>query len=236
MKRGLKLQKLSDSQKFRLFILYSAGAAFIAFYAAADFMPNFVLSTAERLALLCAGCFFLWAGGALFAKTTGNNKPMRINLWIFLLLYFALFITLTLFDPIWGRNGGFETIWTKEVFDRYIENSLNLVPFRTIREFLFCGDFRMIMVNLAGNLVCLMPLGILLPMISEKQNKAWVFLLTCTVIVAAVEILQFLTLAGSCDIDDLILNVGGAFLIYLFTKNKEAMGFLEHIFLLKKGE
>ena len=53
------------------------------------------------------------------------------------------------------------------------------------------------------------------------------------VIVAAVEIIQFATLSGSCDIDDLILNVFGAFLLYLFTKNREAFGLLKQIFLLE---
>ena len=78
-----------------------------------------------------------------------------------------------------------------------------------------------------------MPLGILLPLNFEKQRRTEIFLLTCVSIVAAVEILQFVTLSGSCDIDDLILNVSGAFLIYLFTKNDEAFGFLKQIFLLE---
>lgn len=232
MKRDLKLQKLFNKKSAAIF-LYAAAAIFIGFYFIVDLMPGFVLSTPGRLVLLCGGCFFLWCGGALLTKTTGDNKSMRINLWIFLGLYLTLFLTLTLFDPMWGRNGGF-VIWDKELFCAYIENSLNLVPFKTIGEFLFCGNIRLMMVNLAGNTVCLMPLGILLPLISEKQRKTGIFLLTCTAIVAVVELLQFLTLAGSCDIDDLILNVGGAFLIYLFTKNEEAMGFLEYIFLLKK--
>ena len=115
----------------------------------------------------------------------------------------------------------------------YVQNSLNLVPFRTVLQFFIKGTFYQFMVNIAGNLVCLMPLGILLPLNSEKQRKPRVFLLTCVLIVSAVEILQCATLSGSCDIDDLILNVSGAFLIYLFTKNEEAFGFLKQIFLLE---
>ena len=157
---------------------------------------------------------------------------MKINLRIFLALYLLLFATLTLFDPLWGRNGGF-VIWNKELFEMYVQNSLNLVPFKTVIQYFYRGTISQFVVNIIGNLVCLMPLGILLPLKFEKQRKTGIFLMTCVLIVSAVEILQFATLSGSCDIDDLILNVGGAFLIYLFTKNKEAFGFLKQIFLLE---
>ena len=157
---------------------------------------------------------------------------MKINLRIFLALYLLLFATLTLFDPLWGRNGGF-VIWNKELFEMYVQNSLNLVPFKTVLQYFYRGTVNQFVVNVVGNLVCLMPLGILLPLNFEKQRKTGIFLMTCALIVSAVEILQFATLSGSCDIDDFILNVGGAFLIYLFTKNKEAFGFLKQIFLLE---
>ena len=157
---------------------------------------------------------------------------MRINLRIFLILYFLLFATLTLFDPLWGRNGGF-VIWNRELFDAYVQNGLNLIPFKTIVQYFSRGTISQFVVNIIGNLLCLMPLGILLPLNFEKQRRTGIFLLTCVLIVAAVEIIQFATLSGSCDIDDLILNVFGAFLLYLFTKNREAFGLLKQIFLLE---
>lgn len=214
---------------------YIFAAVFLSVYFAAEMIPRLYLSTAARLLLLCGCCAFLWLGGFLLTKRTGNNKAMKINLWLFLGLYLLLFATLTLFDPMWGRNGGF-VIWDKELFEDYVEFMLNPVPFKTITKYLFESDFRGFMVNIIGNLVCLMPLGILLPLISEKQRKTGIFILTCSAVVLTVELLQFATLAGSCDIDDLILNVGGAFIIYLFTKNKEAFDFLRYIFLLEKGE
>ncbi|MBQ6878203.1 MAG: VanZ family protein [Oscillospiraceae bacterium] len=211
---------------------YSFAAALLLIYFAAEIIPGFFLSTSGRLVLLCGSCGFLWFGGFLLTKQSGNNRPMKINLRIFLALYLLLFATLTLFDPLWGRNGGFVS-WSRELFETYVQNSLNLVPFKTISAYFTKGDFRQFMVNIAGNLVCLMPLGILLPLNFEKQRRSGIFLLTCSLIVAAVEILQFATLSGSCDIDDLILNVGGAFLIYLFTKNKDSFGLLKRIFLLE---
>ena len=213
-------------------ISYIFAAALLAVYFGTEFVPSFFLSTAGRLVLLCVSCGFLWLGGFFLTKRSGNNRPMKINLRIFLALYLLLFATLTLFDPLWGRNGGF-VIWNKELFEMYVQNSLNLVPFKTILQYFYRGTVNQFVVNVVGNLVCLMPLGILLPLNFEKQQKTGIFLMTCVLIVSAVEILQFATLSGSCDIDDFILNVGGAFLIYLFTKNKKAFGFLKQIFLLE---
>ena len=213
-------------------ISYIFAAALLAVYFGTEFVPSFFLSTAGRLVLLCMSCGFLWLGGFLLTKRSGNNRPMKINLRIFLGLYLLLFATLTLFDPLWGRNGGF-VIWNRELFEMYVQNSLNLVPFKTVLQYFYRGTISQFVVNIIGNLVCLMPLGILLPLNFEKQRRTGIFLMTCVLIVSAVEILQFATLSGSCDIDDLILNVGGAFLIYLFTKNKEAFGFLKQIFLLE---
>ena len=213
-------------------ISYIFAAALLAVYFGTEFVPSFFLSTAGRLVLLCVSCGFLWIGGFLLTKRSGNNRPMKINLRIFLALYLLLFATLTLFDPLWGRNGGF-VIWNRELFEMYVQNSLNLVPFKTVLQYFYRGTINQFVVNIVGNLVCLMPLGILLPLNFEKQRKTGIFLMTCVLIVSAVEILQFATLSGSCDIDDFILNVGGAFLIYLFTKNKKAFGFLKQIFLLE---
>lgn len=216
-------------------ICYIFAAAFLIIYAAADFIPRFYLSTAGRLVLLCGCCVFLWLGGFVFAKSTGNNRPMKINLRIYLGLFLMLFATLTLFDPLWGRNGGF-VIWNRELFDAYIKNSINLVPFKTIAEYFVKGDMRQFIINIAGNIVCLAPLGILLPLNFKKQNNPWIFLITCSLIVFSVEILQFLTLAGSCDIDDLILNVFGAFMAFIIAKENNINRFLRYILLLEGGK
>ena len=229
------MQKNSDTLKITAWFSYAVGTLFFGIYALLEILPGFQISTFGRLFLLCGCCAFIWLGGFLLTKYSKNNKAMRINLWIFLGLFLLLFATLTLFDPMWGRNGGL-IFWNRELFDAYIENQLNLLPFKTIIQYFIKGTFATFLVNIVGNAICLMPLGILLPLISEKQQKTWFFLLTCSLIVISVEFLQFATLAGSCDIDDLILNVGGAFLIYLFTKNKEAFAFLKYIFLLERED
>ena len=101
-----------------------------------------------------------------------------------------------------------------------VTQQLNLVPFRTLRLFAGLLDsgvrshIYMAVINLGGNVIMFIPLGFLLPRVFAKLNRFWKVLLITTLIITAVEIIQLLTLVGSCDIDDLILNVIGAAMGY----------------------
>ena len=113
-------------------LFYIASVLFVGIYFMAEITPHFTLSEFGRLFLLCGSCLSLYFGGLLLSKYLKNNKPMKINLWIFFILYLVLLITLTLFDPMWGRNGFHLVNWTSQEFSYYINDSVNLVPFKTI--------------------------------------------------------------------------------------------------------
>lgn len=98
---------------------------------------------------------------------------------------------------------------------------LNLVPFRTLlRQFRLLMDWkrpwlvRHAAVNLLGNIILFIPLGIFLPKLWMKLHRLWKVLLAVAAIIALVETIQVLTLLGRCDIDDLILNLLGAAIGY----------------------
>ena len=79
---------------------------------------------------------FLYMGGLFLSKHYNNNKPMKINLWIFFSLYLILLIVLTLFSSSWGRNGfTFLSPFNKD-FVASFKNSVNLIPFKTIISFI----------------------------------------------------------------------------------------------------
>ena len=114
-------------------------------------------------------------------------------------------------------------------WDQLLPN-LNLTPFRTLR--LFFGLLRdhrpylvrTALINLLGNVVMFVPLGLFLPLIFTRLRKLWRTLFTVTLLIAVVEIAQLFTLLGSCDVDDLILNLLGAALgygIYNLTKKPD---------------
>ena len=96
----------------------------------------------------------------------------------------------------------------------------NLLPFETIGRFLRLlsssqGWLRThAFINLVGNVVMFIPLGFFLPKLWQKQRKLWRTLLTTVLIILLVELTQMLTLVGTCDTDDLILNTLGAAIGY----------------------
>ena len=101
-----------------------------------------------------------------------------------------------------------------------VAQQLNLVPFRTLRLFAHLLDsgvrahIQMAVINLGGNVIMFIPLGLLLPKVFPKLSSLLRVLLTTAAIIIFVEIIQLFTLVGSCDIDDLILNVAGAAIGY----------------------
>lgn len=221
-------------------IFYILAIVFILIYVGVELMQNISLSELGRLFLLCGSCLFLYFGALIKSKNENNNKVMKINLWIFFILYLLLFITLTLFDQFWGRNGFTIVNWNKELFNNYISNSLNIIPFKTIIEYIKAFDSlldtRAVMTNLLGNIIACMPFAFFLPLLFKKQNNIKRFTITMIVIVLLIELLQFVTLSGSCDIDDIILNVSGALIMYAVLKIKSVNNLIKNIFLLEKNK
>lgn len=227
-------------KKVTSIIFYILAIAFILIYVGVELKQNILISELGRLFLLCGSCLFLYLGALIKSKNDNNNKAMKINLWIFFILYLLLFITLTLFDQFWGRNGLTIAKWNKELFDNYINNSLNIIPFKTIIEYIKAFDSlldtRAVMTNLLGNIIACMPFAFFLPLLFKKQNNIKRFTITMIVIVLLIELLQFVTLSGSCDIDDIILNVSGALIMYAVLKIKSVNNLIKNIFLLEKNK
>ncbi len=99
----------------------------------------------------------------------------------------------------------------------------NLIPLKTIRWYLELPKItantyllRHGYINLVGNIVMFIPLGILLPGVCKIMKRFWAFFLSAAAGIAAMEILQLLSGLGICDVDDLILNLLGALSGYLF--------------------
>jgi glycopeptide antibiotics resistance protein len=92
-------------------------------------------------------------------------------------------------------------------------NSMNLQPFSTI-SFYLSGKVNGLIAfyNLAANVCLFIPYGIYIGLKSYSLLKAF---LVPLVIIAFIEVLQFVTHRGSLDIDDLILNLFGVILGHL---------------------
>lgn len=213
-------------------IMYVIAGLVLLFYFGIGFMGQ--MTEVSRLVLLGVSSLFLYIGGFLLSKYLDNNKPMKINLYIFFGLYLILLITLTLFDSLWLRNG-----FNFSGFDN-IQDRINLVPFKTImtfvKEFDSMYSTSQIMLNLFGNVCAFMPMALFLPLLFKRQNKFFQFVITLILMILGIEFLQLITGSGRFDIDDLILNLLGAVLVYLLFKIKSVKALIHNIFLLEKNK
>ena len=226
-------------------IFYILSVVFLLYYGYIELSSNIFMSTFGRLFLLCGSCLFLYLGALFLSKYRNDNKAMKINLWIFFILFCGLLITLTLFDPMWGRNGLSIFNWSQADFSKhfnyYVKSSVNLIPFKTIIGYIkdiFTSllDTSNIFANLLGNLVCMMPFAFFIPMLFKKINNTKKFILTILCITLGIELIQFITFSGSCDIDDIILNTLGAFIMYKILNIKDIKNLIKNIFLLEKNK
>ena len=226
-------------KKIFSFILYAIAGLFLILYLIADCSATFRLSEFGRLFFLCGSCLFLYFGGLLLSEYKNNTKPMKINLWLFFGLYLLLLTTLTLFDSMWGRNPG-NLINTNTDYKQYFENTVNLIPFKTIIGYITQFDSMYststVLFNLLGNLVALMPMAFFLPLLFKKQNKFKYFAITTTGIILLIEFLQLITSSGRFDIDDIILNLFGALILYSIIRIKSVNNLIRNIFLLEKNK
>ena len=226
-------------------MFYILSVVFLLYYGYVELSSNMFMSTFGRLFLLCGSCLFIYLGAFFLSKYRKDNKAMKVNLWIFFALYCGLLITLTLFDPMWGRNGLSIFNWSQADFSKYlnyyVESSVNLIPFKTIIGYtkdIFTSllDTSNIFANLLGNLVCMMPFALFIPMLFKKINNTKKFLITILCITLGIELIQFITFSGSCDIDDIILNTLGAFKMYKILNKKDIKYLIKNIFLLEKNK
>ena len=148
----------------------------------------------------------------------------QILLRFLFLLYSAVMLWL-LFGQRMDRNvfyGVFSAPPALEEYWETVKANCNFTPLHTVKQYLHIlehsADSALVMhaiVNLAGNVILFIPLGIFLPGIFEKKAGFSRFILSVIFWIAAVEILQLVTLLGSCDVDDLILNLAGALIGYI---------------------
>ena len=137
-----------------------------------------------------------------------KSRLLRLLFILYLLVLFTVLFARNRYDP--------ELPYWEQV-----RMYLNLKPFHTIRLYwrLLTDPIRPILTrlaiyNLAGNILLFVPMGFLLPLVCVRLQRLWKLLLFTAAATAAAEVVQVLLLAGSCDVDDLILNLAGTLMGY----------------------
>ena len=107
--------------------------------------------------------------------------------------------------------------WQRDVILEGL-GTANFIPFRTIKMYIKYADRLNSVENLAGNLLVFVPLGFLLPLLSEELRRFSDVLLNAFTFVLGIEVFQLFSAFGAFDVDDILLNCLGAMLGYGFYK------------------
>jgi glycopeptide antibiotics resistance protein len=94
----------------------------------------------------------------------------------------------------------------------------NLVPFHTLAIYWRNLGSEFWLRNLFGNLLLLLPLGLLGPIALPFLDRWWRVALVALLVSAAIELTQLAVPDRSADIDDVIVNVVGAVIGFLVFK------------------
>lgn len=176
------------------------------------------VSAALRLfILIIAALIFYIASRAEAFKYPHKEYRIMKNTFILMFVFYIVFLLdLVLFDSYFGRSG---IRFDRQGLRYYIDNKINVIPFATIRRYFTNRvSFYSFAVNIIGNLCALAPLGFFLPLLFDRINNAFRLILTVALTVVSVELLQLFMQTGSCDVDDLILNTLGAYIVYMILK------------------
>ena len=136
----------------------------------------------------------------------------------FIRLLFLIYCAVMLW-LLFGRSFGWDDGYT---YEQMLRKNINLTPLFTIRNYLRVVIHRTnddvywhCLINLLGNVLLFIPIGILLPKLWKKPRNFLVFLLFALLLILLVELTQLFTLLGSFDVDDIILNICGMIIGYL---------------------
>ena len=179
----------------------------------------FGITPFERIGWIALASVLLYVGSVVLVKTNdreSTQKIMRRTFFALLVIFLLLFFSLVFVDSYFGDSRTDSA-----------QRTLNLIPFQTTSSLLY-GTYKgwisvqKPVINILGNLLICMPFALFLPILFKKQQKFPMFLLTIFLTILAVELLQYVSLLGVCDIDDLIYNVVGAAAAFAVLHTKRA--------------
>ncbi|MDO8604272.1 MAG: VanZ family protein [bacterium] len=93
----------------------------------------------------------------------------------------------------------------------------NYVPFKTIVSYLMGQPtWTVAIYNIGGNIVSFIPLGFFVPILYKQRSSLKHVFIFAFSLSFAIECMQVLLSAGIFDVDDIILNILGAVVGYVF--------------------
>ena len=138
-----------------------------------------------------------------------NKRKRNFLKWVCFLAY-LLFLSYLLF-----YSAGFDRVEHEQY--RY-----NFIMFQEIMRYynfgMRTGRWMLFVLNVIGNIVVFMPIGMFLPSLFSRCKNVVLTTILSFEISLCVEVVQLLTKVGSFDVDDLLLNtIGGicGYMVYM---------------------
>ena len=224
-------------------LLYIISAVVLGIYAITDLNPRIMMVPTSRFIILGAVCLCSYFGTLLFSKTVTEQTKTKLikgTFGFYFAMYLFLLLNLVFFDSFFGREH-MGAIWSCDplYLDNYLSNSVNLIPFKTVFEYITAFFNHIIpthtvITNIFGNITAFIPFGFFVPIICKRKPSILKFTLSIVGVSLIIEVSQLILLVGSFDIDDIILNTLGAVISYLFFKCKIGTRIINYISLSKK--
>ncbi len=147
-----------------------------------------------------------------------EKKYMRI----LFLLYLLMILRFIVFKYPIVQLRDIALTWSRDVIWEGLYKA-NFEFFRTIKLYTRYWSYKEInsFANLIGNILAFIPLSYMLPRVYKPAQKFLICMFLSFLVVLGIELFQLLTSFGVFDVDDIILNMSGAFigyLCYLFMK------------------
>lgn len=152
------------------------------------------------------------------------RRPRRIALFLSFALYVLAIVLLLVVPNNYRGHNVFVGGLTVEQWAAHVARNFNLVPLRGIAEqissILHGQHLARNVIYLVGNIVGFIPLGFFLPALFARQRRFLPFLITVLASITILELTQALTMNGTFDIDDIILNTAGACLGFIIARKR----------------
>ncbi|MDO4345438.1 MAG: VanZ family protein [Eubacteriales bacterium] len=129
---------------------------------------------------------------------------------VFLFILYLVFLTYFLFFA-----ESFGRVYTEREYAYNLELFKEIGRFWTYRQEL---GFMAVFTNIAGNVLCFVPFGAILPVLNRRARNFFMITLLSFQFSFLVECAQLISRVGSFDVDDLVLNtLGGVLGFLIFT-------------------
>lgn len=191
-----------------------------------DFHPGWYMNGWEKILVYVSPMLLLFFDMNVHLKyieSIERKKQLQIRtLKGIFTIYIIVLATLLFLESTFRRGFADRNIWQVVPFSKdHIKYYSNLIPLKSVTMYYTAFQKKsmsltIITINVLGNLLAFAPFGFFIPILYKKKvQNVFKFLIIATISSTLVEVIQFLTMVGQADIDDVILNVLGALIIYI---------------------